>query len=168
MGITPEQAAWAKYNLRPGLFIVKLSDGSFLRPFLIQVPLVSRLPAVTEEDIRQSHVHLDHSKLVPVEDIVAQPRKVLLLPPPEHSGSRVSADELSLLRAIAENPNLPSSTFAKLLGISMKRAIEVRKLVVEAGWVTEHRLDSDHLGRGGRRIVLELTKEGRRIWEDAK
>ena len=69
-----------------------------------------------------------------------------------------------MLRVIDKNPNLPSSKFARLLGMSMKKAIELRRRAVEVGWVTEHRMDSGT--RGGQAIVLVLTEKGRKVLED--
>ena len=49
MGLTPEQINWAQLNLRPGLFIGQLGEGSWRHPFVFQVPQVHLHPNIPSE-----------------------------------------------------------------------------------------------------------------------
>lgn len=161
LGLTREQVAWAKINIRPGLFICKLSDGSFLRPFLVHVPLLRRLPTLSEHEIRNSQAVLDHSSLVATQASVRPPSSLLLTASLQKE--KPSHEEQKFLQAVATKPGIPSSEFARILGISSSKSILLRKRLRQQGWITEHVLDSG--GRGGRRIVLELTDEGLQVLE---
>ncbi len=167
MGVTSSDAvSWLLNNLHPGLFLFKLSSGSVLKPFLVQVKLIRPLPPLSEELIRQSQSCLDHSTLRRVNEAhVSEAPATLLLPAPSPTGPTATPDELRFLQAIYDNPTVASSQFARIVGVSMKRCILFRKQLVEKGWITEHWLDSGQ--RGGRSIVLVLTEQGRRILEQA-
>ena len=163
MGLTSQQVFWLKHNLRPGVFVFKLGDGPFLRPFLVRVPLMAPLPQLTEEQVKASQADLDRSTLEPVE--AEEPIRIVtpLLALPADLPARASQQELCFLRAIADNPNLASSRFAGILRTSMKRAIKIRQRLVAKHWATEQRLDSGK--RGGQIKTLRLTDEGKRVLE---
>ena len=65
--------------------------------------------------------------------------------------------EMSFLRAVIDNPGLPSSRYAKLAGIGTHQAIAVRKRLVEQGLLLEHRVSTGARGRASN--VLEPSPE---------
>ncbi|TWU20721.1 hypothetical protein [Bythopirellula polymerisocia] len=69
--------------------------------------------------------------------------------------------KLRLLQAIVDHPGMPSSKYPKLAQISPRKAVELRRLLVEQGLVRETQLQTKARGRAA--IVLTPTKEGAEV-----
>lgn len=72
-------------------------------------------------------------------------------------GTGLDETALRLLRAVVAEPGLPSSQYARLARLNAQRAVEVRRLLVERGFLREHAVATSSSGRGRGRsaIVLE-------------
>ena len=79
------------------------------------------------------------------------------------SNSRVDI-KIKILTVIAENQTLPSSEYPKLAGISPNTFQKLRRLLLEEGLISEHKLQM--VGRGRSRLVLGLTKKGEKFLQD--
>jgi hypothetical protein len=66
--------------------------------------------------------------------------------------------EYRFCRAVIEHPFEPSSSYAKLAGISSKIAGPIRKRLVSVGYLREHAVDSARRGRSA--VLLELLPAG--------
>ena len=71
--------------------------------------------------------------------------------------------QIRLLSAIDSNPGRPSSSYAGLAQMGRQRAIEIRCLLVDGGYLREHRVATGQRGRNA--IVLELTDKARTALE---
>ncbi len=67
--------------------------------------------------------------------------------------------ERRLLRTIVENPGGTATSYAKLAHMSPSRAAAARSLLVEKGYIREHRVATG--GRGRCAIILEPLAPGR-------
>jgi len=67
--------------------------------------------------------------------------------------------ERRLLRVIVENPGGTTTSYAKLAHMSPSRAAATRSLLVEKGYIREHRVATG--GRGRCAIILEPLGPGR-------
>lgn len=67
--------------------------------------------------------------------------------------------EYHFCKKLIDCPLLPSSQYPKLLRVSSKTAVEVRRRLVERGLIHERRVDQG--GRGRSTILLEASKRGR-------
>lgn len=74
---------------------------------------------------------------------------------PESTGTHDAA-LLKLLQAIVDHPGMPSSKYPKLAQMSPRKAVEVRKQLVEQGLVRETELQTKARGRAA--IVLTPTQ----------
>ena len=72
---------------------------------------------------------------------------------PTSRNNRLSELELRYLEAVITSPGKPSSAYAKLARVSGKRAIEIRRRLVAAGYFREHTIATGH--RGAPAVVLE-------------
>ena len=154
MGMNREQIEWMMRNPRPGRFVAQTAEGNFHRPALLQArpfdlgrrsepslgPLAS-LPTVAADEFR---------RWTPVPQVrVTSPQ--------------FSDAEVRFVRAVVESPGRPSSHYAKLAGMSGKRAIQVRTRLVELGVLREHLVATSTRGR--RAIVLEPLEKAEGVLE---
>lgn len=173
MAMTPEQIDWARRHLRPGLFICTLAEGSWREPFLMRIPRLTIPHSVTDEDVKRSQLPLRSSKTQfasefadwrPRPSIRVQQSSGARAPKTQstqsqadssHHQQRAHSDaELRILAAIASNPGLPSSRYAKLAHMSPKRFAALRAVLVRDGLLREHEIATGSRGRNA--IVLEL------------
>ena len=84
---------------------------------------------------------------------------------PSSSGSHPSPVEMRYLQAVVSCPGQPSSVYAKLAGISARKALQVRKRLVELGCIREHVVNA--AGRGRPSILLEPTAQAQKTLDGA-
>ena len=84
-------------------------------------------------------------------------RRILALPGKTLSTDQqtIKEEEICYLRVIADRPGQPSSTYAKLARIGSKKALQIRKRMVQLGYIREHEVYTAKRGRPS--IILELT-----------
>jgi hypothetical protein len=185
MGMTQEQVQWAKLHLRPGRFIVQLADGDWRLPFIINVPHM-RVPAsVDDREAAESVKALDVLPTIPATEYAhwraAHMESIAIADPseptepttePTASTAKLAAEpvaepsmpslndfEIRYLRAVVGNPGRPSSAYAKLAGMSSRRAQGIRQRLVEAGYLCQHAVANNRRGRDS--IVLEPLEPAR-------
>ena len=163
IGMTQEQVRWARLNLRPGLFIVQLSEGPWRRPFVVKVPKLTVPPVVDDSEATRSV-----GALAPLPVIRAteydrwEPRQLIEVsssPVREPQGPHLGEGELRLLQAVLAHPGQASSAYAKLASMGSKRTVVLRRTLVELEYLREHLVARS--GRGRPSIVLEVTESGR-------
>ncbi len=81
-----------------------------------------------------------------------------LTPAPQTTDSAQDAALLRLLRAIIDQPGLPSSKYPKLAGMSSRKAVAARHQLVEQKLIRETELQTKARGRSA--IVLTPTDRG--------
>jgi hypothetical protein len=79
--------------------------------------------------------------------------------------SHLSQAETCYLQAVVSCPGQPSSAYAQLAGISARKALQVRKRLVELGCVREHVVNA--AGRGRPSILLEPTAQAQKTLDGA-
>ena len=169
LGLSRAQIEWAKANLRPGLFLVQRADGDWREPCVAQVPHVPINELVSDDEVAASVQALDRLRTVPATEFadwkpyhsidVKTPsvdRESASTSPfsgPEPIESQPSDVELRYIRAVIENPGTPSSVVAKLARMGPQRAQNIRRRLVDLGYLREHRVSTGKRGRAA--IVLE-------------
>ncbi len=151
MGMTAEQIEYAKHNLRPGRFILQCADSAWRRPCIVKVPLVRLPSSVTEVQLAQSIAPLNAIRTIPATEYKHwQPRHLIAT---TSSSPGLGDVELRYLRAIVDEPGKPSSTYTRKVRIGGKKAADIRKKLVEDGYLREHKVATQARGRSA--IVLE-------------
>ena len=157
MGLSREQIQWAQMNLTPGVFIERLAEGEWRKPFVFRVPLIN-VPTVSGQTQPDGDLGLDTvfaSEFARWDETPEIP----VAPPATASPSPFESDqEYRFCKAVADNPMQPSSTYPKPAGIATKSAKGIRDSLVAKGFLVEHPF---HTGRRGRAsILLEATPAG--------
>ncbi len=185
MGLTTEQIEWCKLNLRPGMFVCQLGQGGWRHPFVFTVPQMKwpNIHAAGYSDLGLRR--LDSLPTVFAEEFrnwggpVELPAEKNNTPKAEESRPGASAGgqqvheekdnsthrepvlnekELRFIKAVADSPMRPSSTYAKAARVSHKTARRLRGRLVTMGFLREHFVQAS--GRGRSSILLEVTTEG--------
>lgn len=170
MGLNPDQRRWMSLNLRPGLFVGQVGEGDWRHPFLFEVPPMRIAPSGgsgTRGD--RSNGGLDALLALPTEPADGFANWEPGATPSAHRASaesdstshtaQLSDAELRYLRAVIDNPGQPSSAYPKLAGIGPRRAQEIRRRLVEQGYLREHTVNTGRRGRAA--IVLEPLEPAR-------
>ena len=164
LGLSSEQAKWCTHHMVPGMFVGQIGDGKWRYPFLYRVPRMNSLEPISDKQADASLEALSSLVVDPVEftnwssvgsvdDVDSNPSVNT-----EQAQFNLTGSQLRLLKAIVENPMLPSSSYVKLAGISPNTLRKLRPILIEKGFIKENLIDSDR-GRS-KRIwqPLELAK----------
>lgn len=92
-------------------------------------------------------------------DTDTQEEKTVASPQPDDKPAFDNKRAFKLCKCVMQNPFQPSSQYPRLIGMSPKVVLKLRRQLVEKGLLRERTLDS--CGRGRSTIVLEVTNEGR-------
>ena len=158
MGLSGEQMEWCKVNLRPGLFIAKLTYGEHQHPFLLQMPLVKLSRRFTDAEAIASGQALHRL-------LGWQPEAPQTVSAPEATASGLTKDETRFLEAVLTHPYRHSSRIAPELGISQSKALKLRKALCGKGYLKEWKIDSGQ--RGSMVLLVPLrTVEGAEILKE--
>jgi len=158
MGLTSEQIHYAQMNLRPGLFVGQLGEGSWRYPFLFQVPPVkfpraTSQPVLDEPGIDFPVVYASEfekwGQIIDVQSPVGAAATSFLFASPR---------EFQFCKAVVDFPMQPSSSYPKQAGISSKDAKQIREGLIAKHYIQEHRLDTGSRGRSS--LLLEPLPEG--------
>jgi hypothetical protein len=159
MGLTAEQRRALPHTLSAGVFLVHLALAEWRHPFLLRVPWT---------DFSESPRQPTGSTLLLGDATRGSSLEPLLRLPVEeatefrdwrpgglsHSGGiTLSEGEQSFLRAVIDNPGLPSSKYAKLAGVGTHQSLAIRKRLIALGLLREARVNTSARGRTA--IVLE-------------
>lgn len=164
MGMSPEAVQWAQLHLQPGRFVVQVNEGEHRDPFLIQVPQIPAIPPVDDAEADQSVQALSRLRVIPAPEYANwEPWPVIRADEPLATSAGpqtpgLTGEDGDYLRVIMANPGRPSSQYAKLAGFSVRAAQDIRKRLIERGFLREHSVATG--GRGRSAIVLEPTEEG--------
>lgn len=171
MGLTAEQRRWMSLNLRPGLFVGQLGEGNWRHPFPFEVPFtdLQAHASTAGRGVRRGCGDLDQVPTVPATESGQWTAPSPAVPsaqipgPADASSSSLSEAEIRFLRAVVEHPGEPSSVYAKLAGMSTKRAKAIRAQLVTAGMIREHQVQTNARGRSS--IILEPLEPALRLVE---
>ncbi|MCK5000312.1 MAG: hypothetical protein KAS23_12285 [Anaerohalosphaera sp.] len=158
MGLTKEQIFWSAHNMEPGMFVGQASEGKWRHPFLFKVPKMQQFKVVTDNEADQSLKALDCIDVEPVEfSNWSAIERIEVKDNAVHKTTvnvnQLTESEFRLLKAIIDNPMLPSSSYVKLARISPNTLKKLRPILIEKGFIAEHTVDSGTRGRS------------KRIWE---
>lgn len=157
MGLTKEQIFWCAHSMRPGMFIGQVSDGLWRYPFLFKVPKMKQPKVVTDRQADESLESLDALDVEPVEfsnwSAIERIEVKSNTADKTQKIDQLTDSEFRLLKAIIENPMLPSSSYVKLARISPNTLKKLRPILIAKGFIAEHSMDSGSRGRS------------RRVWE---
>jgi len=159
MGLTPEQLQWAKLHLGPGLFVGSCADASWRHPFVLRTPHFRLEKVVSDAEVAESQRRLDSLPTEFASEFARwEPYPTVAVQGPGPVSDPIGDAELRLLGAIVADPGLPSSRYAKLARLQVRRAVAARQTLIDAGLVREHTVQSSARGRPA--LVLEPTAEG--------
>ncbi len=155
MGMASEQVRWAELHLRPGMQIVQFAEGPWRLPFVARIPRVNIPAVVSESEAKASVSALDDLPTVPAPEFADwRPSHTIQISiAPQAGPPPLSETEIRYLQAIIANKGKPSSVYAKIASISGKRAAEIRKRLVNDGYLREHAVATGQRGRSA--IILE-------------
>ncbi len=157
--------------LRPGQFAVRLGDNA-TPPFIITIPM-TQVPKVRTAHMTEGDSELS-KELAAIPTVIADERTVResirASPTADSAGWRsgepeVSDAELRYVHAVVNNPGVPSSSLPRLARISPKRAQNIRRRLVELGYLREHGVSTGKRGRTA--IVLEPLEPALSLVPDA-
>ncbi len=174
MGMNAAQIEWARLHLKPGIFIVQVAEGNWRHPFIVHVSKQDIPATVTDAEARRSLDALSALPVLPAAEFQDwSPYRAIEIgsqakdsPSVALGGSPLDSSQLRFLRAVQEHPALPSSKYAKLAGLSSKRAIIIRHELVVAGFLLEHKVATG--ARGREAIILELSAKALSLLGAAK
>ncbi len=157
MGLSAEQIQWAQLNLRPGLFIGQLAEGSWRYPFVFRVPKKaypshlaggSEPPDLGLPTVRASQFdNWGH-----VAEVDSSPACQV------HDSLFASRQEYLFCKAVVDHLMKPSSSYPKLAGIGSKLAKPIRERLISRKFIRGHSLDTGRRGRSS--ILLEPLEAG--------
>jgi hypothetical protein len=153
MGMTAEQIEFCKRTLRPGLYAARVGGGDFQEPFLLQVPLVKLPGRVSDEEVRRSGEEL-RRKLLSGRQPPQKPRPLAAPPPAKEP---LAPEEELILNAVRDHPHRPWRQYPHLVGMSNRKAAQVREFLVKKGRFREWRVELS--GRGARTLLLEVLED---------
>lgn len=152
MGLTAEQRLWMRHNLMPGVFVGQLGEGPWRHPFVCRIP-----------PMRLSRTSDTRSYLGDLAGLPVAPAVEYELWDPDHAESvevvprtegtsppSLDEAELRFLRAVIDQPGLPSSRYAKLAGMSPSKASKVRARLEDLGYLRTHEVATGGRGRNAR------------------
>ncbi len=161
MGMSREQIEWAKLHLRPGLMVIQMSEGTDRKPILCQMEDLRLTEPVSDEEADESAKALDDLPTVPATQYarwepyprleVASHRPPLL--PSTAPTVSLTEREVEFARLVVAQPNLKSSDYARLSGVSGKRFMVMRDRLVSLGFIRLHTVATT--GRGRPATVIE-------------
>lgn len=168
LSMSAEQVAWAKRTVGMGKFVGQFAEGHWREPFPFTVPKIDAPPVFTDDDAKRSLSTLAAIRTVPAPEFARwQPfHSVELSSEPAAVAPELSKGELAFLAAVVASPGLPSSEYSKIAGISGKRCIEIRKRLIDLGYIREHELATG--GRGRTSIILEPLERAAEVKGEAK
>ena len=158
MGLSTDQVFWCAHNMVQGMFVGQVSEGKWRYPFLFKVPKMQPQKPVTDSEADESLRALDCLDVEPVE--FSNWSAVDHIDVDRHTANsqaqrtvQLTDSEFRLLKAIVDNPMLPSSDYVKLARISPNTLTKLRPVFIAKGFIKEHTVDTGTRGRG------------KRIWE---
>jgi len=160
MGLNKEQVFWCAHHMVPGMFVGQVSDGPWRYPFLFRVPKMKQLKIITDYQADESLKSLDDLDVEPVEFNSWPPVERISVGATNKNTCQLTDSEFRLLKAIVDNPMLPSSHYVKLAKISPNTLSKLRPIFLTKGFIREHVEDSSNHGRS-KRIwePLEIAKQ---------
>jgi len=154
MGMKADQIEAAMKMLRPGLYVAVAGGIGFQEPFLLRVPLAEANRRVTDQEAWQSGEEL-RAELLRPEGTDRAKVAPLALPAPR---SVIAEGERDFLKALEDEPYIPSSRLPRLLGVSNRKAQRLRESLVSKSRLKEWRVELSP--RGGKTLLLEVLSEG--------
>ena len=160
MGLNKEQVLWCAHHMVPGMFVGQVGEGLWRYPFLFRVPKMKQLKIVTDYQADESLKSLDDMNVEPVEFSSWPPVERISVGATNKNTCQLTDSEFRLLKAIVDNPMLPSSRYVKLAKISPNTLRKLRPIFLTKGFIREHIEDSSNHGRS-KRIwePLEIAKQ---------
>lgn len=156
MGLNREQIEWAKLNLTPGTFIAQIADPTWRQPFPFRIPKPSIPDTVDDQEAEDSVKILNQIPTVKAtgfEDWT--PFQVIdITRTDEPNRSKLTDQEMRFLKAVVSQPDQPSGVYARKAGVNGKRAAEIRKAFIDAGYIRERDV-ATAAGPGRTSIILE-------------
>lgn len=164
LGLNSEQEMWCAHHMIPGTFVGQLGDGNWRYPFLFKVPKMNSLTPISDFQTDNTLSAFDNFDIEPVEFTQWPPvTKVsdadTAVNSPKNTYN-LTDSQLKLLKAIVENPYLPSSSYVRLAGISPNTLAKLRPILIQQGFISEKLVDP--AGRGRSQIILfplDLAKQ---------
>lgn len=122
---------------------------------------------ITDREANGSVKSLGGGKMLPATEFLGSystGRTKVDLANNDSDSSQITAAELRLLKAIVENPMHPSSEYPSLARISPNTFQELRPILIDKGFIREHKLQSG--GRGRSTMLLEPLDSAKKIVAD--
>lgn len=177
LAMSREQLDWARRTLKPGQFIVQVSEGEYRAPFTISVPHMRIPTTVSDREAERSARALSALRTVPASEFMDwRPNPVTRVVPRSNAVGqdcdkspseardghpRLNKAALDYLESIAKEPFSRVSERDKALGVSAGRGNRIRRDLIEKDLISP--LIIIPLGRGKSFKLLELTRKGKKL-----
>ena len=176
MSMTREQIEDSQRRLKPGMFVVQVSDGDRREPCLISVPLLPMPNVVGDEEAAESVKALDYIQTVPAPEYENwEPQHIIHAitltkkkskdsqdkdsSTPKHSNAPLPMELLEYLKSIARKPFLNATQRDESEGVTASKGNTIRKKLIQQGLVNPISINPGS-GRGRSFQLLELTEKG--------
>ncbi len=177
LAMNPSQIEWARRKLKPGMFVVQVSEGDWREPCLISVPLLNMSNIVSDEEAAESVRALDSLPVVPAPEYDKwEPQHIIhAITPTTKKEEKGSQDEdgstprnpnaplpmelLEYLKSIARKPFLNATQRDEHNGVTASKGNTMRKKLIQQGLVNPISINPGS-GRGTSFQLLELTEKG--------
>jgi len=173
IGLNREQRQWLNFNLRPGLFVGQLGEGGYRKPFVFEIPkmnLDSKLGEKTgdSDDINElmSLPTVEAKEFNDWPSVKSHSNNRSSVTDTETNKSGLSHAEIRFINTVINNPNSPSSSLSKLAGVSPSKAQELRKSLVDLGYLLENKVATGKRGRES--IIVRATPSALKVIRDIK
>ena len=176
MGMNREQIENCQKRLKPGMFVVQVSEGDWREPCLISVPLLNMPNVVSDEEAAESVKALDRIPVVPAPEYENwQPQHIINAitlmkkkrkdsqgdesSTPRDPNAPLPMERLEYLKSIARKPFLNATQRDDSEGVTASKGNNIRKKLIDRGLVAPISINPGS-GRGRSFQLMELTEEG--------
>lgn len=176
MGMNREKIEDCQKILKPGRFVVQVSEGDWREPCLISVPLLNMPNVVSDEEAAESVKALDYIPTVAASEYENwQPQHIrsAIIPKkkkkkdsqgedgstPSNPDAPLAMELLEYLKSIARKPFLNATERDENIGVTASKGNTIRKKFIQQGLVNPISINPGS-GRGRSFQLLELTDEG--------
>ncbi len=176
LAMNPSQIEWARRKLKPGMFVVQVSEGDWREPCLISVPLLNMPNVVSDEEAAESVRTLDSLPVVPAPEYDNwEPQHIIHAitpttkekkdsqgeddPTPRHPNAPLPMELLEYLKSIARKPFLNATERDANNDVTASKGNTIRKKLIQQRLVNPISINPGS-GRGRSFQLLELTEKG--------
>lgn len=162
IALDKKQLEWMRHRQQTGEFVGNVSGAKWRENFAFRIPHIKIPPVVTDADVLQSQSPLASIPTIPYPEAATwTPRPTATVRTKQPSTKKQSSEEQSplseverrYLRAVVDMQGKPSSFYSAAAKVSGKRGGEIRKRLIDEGYIRAYPVAGKARGRPA--LVLE-------------